>query len=85
MDAADIAQKLTELFPTGGKKEDIGPIKAQCDALTLQIQGTWHNLPEALQNRIRDIEITVCRREIPLALHIEPWIIDNDNINDDLK
>ncbi len=79
--AESIAQKLDGLFPTGGQTEDIGSIKAQCDALALQIHEVWHELPETLQNRIRGIEQEVCKR-VPLALHIEPWFKDGDDLDE---
>lgn len=78
MDAVSIEKELEELFPTGGEREDIGPIKGRCDSLTSRIQDAWYSLPEALQQRIRDIELAVCKRGQSFALHVEPWVKDDD-------
>ena len=75
--AAKITHALDELFPTGGKKESIQPIREQCDALACQISEYWFTLPSALQIRILDIEAAVCGRE-PFALHVHPFMSDGD-------
>jgi hypothetical protein len=71
----EIAAGLDELFPTGGKDEDIAAIKGRCDVLAVEINESWDSLPPELQRRILDIELEVCNRQ-PFSLHIARWLTD---------
>jgi len=57
MNAEEISEMLDQMFPQGGRNEEIGPILSKCGPLTVAIKQAWSSLPEALKNRIQSIEL----------------------------
>lgn len=73
-----IAREFDELFPDGGRTEEIDPIKDRCEALMVRTAENWDRLPKELQERITVVERELNCREIPVAFHLIRLFADVD-------